>query len=117
MRRVHATAFATAIVALALPAFSGSPLPLPAAVQVLGSVTNAARPVGNVLVIALNLTSLEASQTFTGTDGTFNMPRLPAGIYKIIAVKYGFAPAMAMLVPTKAEHHITLRLEPERGTK
>jgi hypothetical protein len=117
MRRVRATVFATAIVALALPAFSATPLPLPAAIQVLGSVTNAARPVGNALVIALNLTNLEASQTFTSTDGTFNLPTLPAGIYKIIAIKYGFAPAMAMLVPTKSEHRIKLRLEAEGSTK
>jgi len=117
MRRARATLFATAIVALALPAFPETPLPLPAAVQVLGSVTNAARPVGNALVIALNLTNLEASQTFTSTDGTFNLPTLPAGIYKIIAVKYGFAPAMAMLVPTKSEHRIKLRLEAEGATK
>ena len=47
MRRFRATALATAIVALALPARSETPLPLPAAIQVLGSVTNAARPVGN----------------------------------------------------------------------
>jgi hypothetical protein len=117
MRRARATLFATAIVALALPAFSETPLPLPTAVQVLGNVTNAARPVGNALVIALNLTNLEASQTFTSTDGTFNLPTLPAGIYKIIAVKYGFAPAMAMLVPTKSEHRIKLRLEAEGATK
>jgi hypothetical protein len=117
MRRARATLFATAIVALALPAFSETPLPLPTAVQVLGNVTNAARPVGNALVIALNLTNLEASQTFTSTDGTFNLPTLPAGIYKIIAVKYGFAPAMAMLVPTKSEHRIKLRLEAEGKTK
>jgi hypothetical protein len=113
MRRLRATAFATAILALALPAYPATPLPLPSVVQVLGSVTNAARPVGNALVIALNLTNLEASQTFTSTDGTFNLPQLPAGIYKIIAIKYGFAPAMAMLIPTKSEHRIKLRLEAE----
>src|SRR5262245_34893596 len=115
--RLRATVFATAIGALALPAFSASPLPLPSVVQVLGSVTNSARPVGNALVIALNLTNLEASQTVTSTDGTFNLPQLPAGIYKIIAIKYGFAPAMAMLVPTKSEHRIKLRLEPEGSSK
>jgi hypothetical protein len=117
MRRFRATALATAIVALAIPARSETPLPLPAAIQVLGSVTNAARPVGNALVIALNLTNLEASQTLTSTDGTFNLPTLPAGIYKIIAIKYGFAPAMAMLIPTQREHRIKLRLEPEGTTK
>ena len=117
MRRFRATALATAIVALALPAHSATPLPLPSVVQVLGSVTNAARPVGNALVIALNLTNLEASQTFTSTDGTFNLPQLPGGIYKIIAIKYGFAPAMAMLIPTQREHRLKLRLEPEGSTK
>ena len=115
--RLRATVFATAIAALALPAHSATPLPLPSVVQVLGSVTNAARPVGNALVIALNLTNLEASQTFTSTDGTFNLPQLPAGIYKIIALKYGFAPAMAMLVPTQREHRIKLRLVPEGSSK
>lgn len=118
MRRVRATLFAIAIVAVALPAVPAvTPLAMPSVVQVIGNVTNAARPVGNALVIALNLTNLEASQTFTSTDGTFNLPQLPAGIYKIIAIKYGFAPAMAMLVPTRNEHRIKLRLEPEGKTK
>jgi Carboxypeptidase regulatory-like domain len=117
MRRVRATLFATAIAALALPGDAATPLPLPSVVQVIGNVTNAARPVGNALVIALNLSNLEASQTFTSIDGTFNLPQLPAGIYKIIAVKYGFAPAMAMLVPTRNEHRIKLRLEPEGQTR
>ena len=117
MRRARATLFATAIAALALPAHSEVPLPLPTAVQVFGSVTNAARPVGNVLVIALNLGNLDASQTLTATDGTFNLPQLPAGIYKIIAVKYGFAPATAMIVPTKREHRVKLRLDREGSTK
>src|ERR1051325_10646735 len=115
--RLRATVFATAIVALALPAHSATPLPLPSVVQVLGSVTNSARPVGNALVIALNLTNLETIQTFTSIDGTFNLPQLPAGIYKIIALKYGFAPAMAMLVPTQREHRIKLRLVPEAQSK
>src|SRR5437763_368895 len=117
MRRFRATALATAIATLALPAHSATPLALPSVVQVLGSVTNAARPVNNALVIALNLTNLEASQTFTSTDGTFNLPQLPAGIYKIIALKYGFAPAMAMLVPTQRAHRIKLRLVPEAQSK
>ena len=65
MRRFRATAFAAAILALTFPAYPAPPLPLPTVVQVLGSVTNSARPVGNALVIALNLTNLEASQTFT----------------------------------------------------
>lgn len=117
MRRIRATAFATALVALALPARSEPAAPLPAFLQVLGSVTNAARPVGSALVIALNLQNLDAKQTFTGSDGGFVLPQLPAGVYKIIAVKYGFAPAMAMIVPTRQEQRIRLRMETEKQAK
>src|SRR5438309_133330 len=109
MRRVRAIAFASAILATA-----GTARPdvaLPNFLNVLGSVTNAARPVANALVIALNLNNLEASQTFTGTDGSFAMPLLPAGVYKVIAVKYGFAPASAMVVPSKKDHRLALRLQ------
>src|SRR5579859_1338095 len=99
MRRLRAIAFASAILATA-----GTARPeiavVPSFLNVLGSVTNAARPVANALVIALNLNSFEANQTFTGADGSFTLPLLRAGVYKIIAVKYGLAPASTTLVPT-----------------
>ena len=112
MRRLRTIAFASAILALAGPARPEAALP--AALNVLGSVTNAARPVANALVIALNLNSLEANQTFSAADGSFILPLLPSGIYKIIAVKYGFAPASAMVVPGKKEHRIALRLQNDK---
>ncbi|HEX8171399.1 MAG TPA: carboxypeptidase-like regulatory domain-containing protein [Thermoanaerobaculia bacterium] len=90
-----------------------SDAPLPAALQVLGTVTNAARPVANALVIALNLQDFGATQTYTGTDGAFLMPTLRAGMYKIIAVKQGFVPAIATVVPTRATHRVALKLETE----
>jgi hypothetical protein len=119
MRRVSAFAFASAIVALAAQARpEPAPVaPLPAFLQILGSVTNAARPVGSALVIALNLNNLDATQTYSGGDGSFTLPQLPAGVYKVIAVKYGFAPAMAMIVPTKQQHRIKLRLETDKQAK
>ena len=64
---------------------------LPAALQVLGTVTNAANPVANALVIALNTQDLVATQAWTNADGSFTLPSLRAGVYKIIAVKAGFA--------------------------
>jgi hypothetical protein len=112
MRRLRAIAIASAIVILAVPA--QSEVPLPAFLQVLGSVTSATRPVGNALVIALNLSSLDAIQTFSGSDGSFSLPQLPAGVYKIVAMKYGFAPAIETIVPTKKDHRLKLKMEPEK---
>jgi hypothetical protein len=115
MRRLRAIAIASAIVILAVPA--QSEVPLPAFLQVLGNVTSSTRPVGNALVIALNLNSLDAIQTFSTSDGSFSLPQLPAGVYKIIAMKYGFAPAIETIVPTKKDHRIKLKLEAEKQAR
>jgi len=116
MRRLRAIAIASAaIVILAVPA--QSEVPLPAFLQVLGNVTSSTRPVGNALVIALNLNSLDAIQTFSASDGSFSLPQLPAGVYKIIAMKYGFAPAIETIVPTKKDHRLKLRMETEKQAR
>ncbi len=113
MRR--AFAFATFIAALAVPARSEAPIP--AFVQVLGSVTNAARPVANALVIALNLSSFDAIQTYSSLDGRYTLPKLESGIYKIIAVKQGFAPAIATILPTAALQRVNLSLSVDKNPK
>jgi hypothetical protein len=82
--------------------------------QVLGTVTNAARPVSNALVIALNLQDFAAVQAWTGSDGSFSLPALRAGIYKIIAVKQGFVPAITTIAPTRPSHRLTLKLDSEK---
>lgn len=116
MRQLRAIAIASAaIVILAVPA--QSEVPLPAVLQVFGNVTNSARPVGNALVVALNLNSFDAIQTFSGSDGSFVLPQLPAGVYKIIAMKYGFAPAIETIVPTKRDHRVKLKLEVEKQVR
>ena len=115
MRRIRAFAFASAILAAAGTARPD--IALPNLLNVLGSVTNAARPVANALVIALNLNNLEASQTFTASDGSFILPLLPGGVYKVIAIKYGFAPASAMVVPSKKDQRVALRLQTEKRGK
>lgn len=116
MRQVRVVAVTIALAA-AFAAPARPEVALPSALQILGSVTNAARPVGNALVIALNLNSFVTTQTFTLADGTFSLPRLETGIYKIIAVKTGFAPAIATIVPTKSDQRVTLRLENEGKAK
>src|SRR6266576_836552 len=109
MRRLSALAFASILAATAARADG----PLPAMLQVLGSVSSAAHPVSNALVIALNLKDLGAIQTFSTADGSFTLPPLPAGIYKLIAVKQGFAPAIATVLPTKPNHTVKLSLDRE----
>jgi hypothetical protein len=115
MRRFRAIAVAALFAVIAVPAHSDTPLPT--FLQVLGSVTNAARPVGNALVIALNTQSFEAIQTYSGTDGAFSLPKLRAGVYKIIAVKQGFMPAIATIAPTRPNHRVALKLENEKQAR
>lgn len=84
--------------------------PVPGAIDVLGQVTNAARPLENVLVIAFNLAGYHSRQTFTSADGSFRLPSLPGGIYRLIAVKQGFAPAVATITPKQSGHPVVMKL-------
>jgi hypothetical protein len=112
MSRFRSIAFAALIAAVAFPARPETPSP--AALQVLGSVTNAARPVANALIIALNLADFDATETYSALDGSFTLAALPHGIYKIIAVKQGFLPAVAMVLPSKANQRLKLSLRTEK---
>ena len=114
MRRLRAFAFASV---LAAASAAQGDAPLPPVLQVLGNVTNAARPVANALIIALNLKDLDSIQTYSSLDGTYALPPLRAGIYKIIAVKQGFVPAIATIIPTKPSHRVNLALENESRTR
>lgn len=117
MRRYRAIALLVASAALtasfaALPAQADTSLPR--ALQILGTVTNATHPVANALVIALDTKDLAATQVWTAADGSFTLPSLRNGVYKIIAVKSGFAPLITTLIPTKPSHRLALRLETEK---
>src|SRR5687767_8137971 len=79
-------------------------------IEVLGNVSTAAQPVENAVVIAFNLSTYYVAQTFTSDTGTFRLPPLPAGIYRIIAVKNGFAPAVITLQPDRKDHRLALKL-------
>ena len=114
MRRLRLFAFASV---LAAASAAQADAPLPPVLQVLGNVTNAAHPVANALIIALNLKDLDSIQTWSSLDGTYALPPLRAGIYKIIAVKQGFAPAIATIIPTKPSHRVNLALEEEKRAR
>jgi len=115
MRAIRVAALAAVFAAaVATPA---APADL-ALLQIFGNVREAARPVANALIIALNLNSFETTQTWSSSDGKFSLPPLRSGVYKVIAVKSGFAPAIATIVPTnKSERRVTLRLETENKSK
>lgn len=115
MRRFRAVAITVAMMIVAVPARSEAPLP--AVLEVLGTVSNAARPVANALVIALNLQDFQSVQTYSGSDGSFSLPQLRNGIYKIIAVKQGFHPAITTVVPSRGNQRVALRLESEKQAK
>lgn len=116
MARSSAIAIACAILATTGTARPDA-LTLPEALNVIGVVTNAARPVANALVIAFNLNTLEASQTFSRSDGMFTLPTLPAAVYRIIAIKQGFAPAMTVIVPTHKDYRLSLHLENDQRAR
>jgi hypothetical protein len=98
MRRLSATA------ALMLMLFgaggSHAEVRLSDVIEVLGRVTESQRPVDEALVIAFNLSNSYIVQTFTEAGGRFEFPPLPSGVYRIIAVKRGFAPAVATVTPS-----------------
>ncbi len=112
MRRYSAIAFCVTLATAG--AARPDPLPLPTALNIIGVVTTAARPVEHALIIALNLNTFEAAQTFSRNDGAFALSTLPAAVYRIIAVKQGFAPTMTMIVPTRPDIRVALRLENEK---
>jgi len=108
MRRTLAVA---ALLALVAAGNAPAEIRLTELIQVLGSVSNATRPVDNAVIVAFNLSTYYVAQTFTTSDGSFRLPPLPAGIYRIIAVKNGFVPAVATVVPNRKEHQVTLKLK------
>lgn len=62
-----------------------------------GRVEDAIAPLSTARVYAYALADLELQKTVTDRDGLFLFSELPAGLYKIIAFKPGFLPAVVML--------------------
>lgn len=110
MRRTTAVTAALVGLLLSTPG-AESQVRLSGFLQVLGNVTNAARPVDNVLVVAFNLSNYHAVHTRSDRSGRFRLPPLPVGVYRVIAVKAGFAAASATITPSRRGHTLALRLE------
>jgi hypothetical protein len=111
----HVTPIALAALLICATGSADAQVRLSDVVEVLGTVTNSSRPVDSALVIALNLSDFYSTQTFTTSHGAFKLPPLKAGVYRIIAAKHGFAPAIATVFPGRKTHSLTLRLEQEKN--
>lgn len=62
-----------------------------------GLVTDGPRGLGQVSVYAYEVARATLVEATTGTEGRFSFPDLPSGLYKIVAFKHGYSPAIAVL--------------------
>lgn len=123
-RRAVSALLIGAIVASALPVL-GSTLPeqqagrtrgssaFPALVgtvngNLIGRVTT---PLDEAAVYAYRVTDLTLHRARTDRRGSFTFSRLPAGVYKVIAHKAGFLPAIVLVTRTTASAFQELQLE------
>jgi hypothetical protein len=83
--------------------------------RVVGSVSAAARPVENAMIVAFGLSNFETHHTSTDRGGSFELLSLPSGVYRVIAVKQGFAPAVATILPHEISTRLAFRLKEGKG--
>ena len=69
---------------------------IPTAAAVDGKVSSSSAPLRAASVYAYQLADLSLEKVVTNAEGEFTFASLPVGLYKIIAFKPGFTPAVAM---------------------
>lgn len=79
-----------------------------------GQVSSAAGALAAARVYAYQLADADLTEAVTDLQGDFSFDRLPAGLYKIIAFKPGFVPAVALLTRASAEAAQFLEMELSR---
>lgn len=82
-----------------------------AAPGVFGRVVGEVDPLSAARVYAYQLADLSLHQVETNRAGGFRFPDLPAGLYKIIAYKAGFVPAVVMLTRAREDAQQFLELQ------
>ena len=85
--------------------------------RVTGDVHIGVQPVEAALVISFGLSSFSSVRTWTDASGAFDFPPLPAGAYRVIAVKSGYAPAVATVSPTAEPRALRLTLRRGEASK
>jgi hypothetical protein len=78
---------------------------------VAGRVLGETSPLGAAGVYAYQLADLSFRKVLTDGEGNFLFQELPAGLYKIIAHKPGFSPAVVMLTRTAAGAYQFMELQ------
>jgi hypothetical protein len=78
---------------------------------VAGQVRSAARPLDAAWVYLYDLADFHLDKAETDSAGHFLFDRLPEGLYKVIAYKRGFLPAVIQLTRSAAESYQFLDLE------
>lgn len=102
-----------ALLAATLPAGAGESGRVESFLDVGGDVLSGGLPVDDALVIAFGLSAQYDERASTNDLGQFSLAPLPLGVYRVIAVKRGFAPALAMVVPGKRAHRLSIRMKRE----
>ncbi|HKI86212.1 MAG TPA: carboxypeptidase-like regulatory domain-containing protein [Thermoanaerobaculia bacterium] len=77
--------------------------PVPTVAGVAGRVVGDSSPLASAKVYAYELADLSLRKAVTDREGRFRFDHLPAGLYKIIAIKGGFSPAIVLLTRAAAE--------------
>lgn len=82
-----------------------------------GRVLAANGPAGGTAVFAYEVASTTLQKVLTDRDGRFLFDELPAGLYKVVAHKTGFQPAVEVVLRRRADDHqaVELRLADERA--
>ena len=83
--------------------------------SLVGQVTAADSPLSFSKVYVYHLSEERLSKVVTDPDGNFRFDKLPAGLYKVIAFKDGFVPAIALLTRSSrgANQYLNLDLAEE----
>lgn len=110
---VHVRNALIALLALALsiPTVLGADGDQPVFGSLIGRVTSERHPLGSSNVYAYHLSDQHLVRVMTDDDGNFRFDRLPAGLYKVIAFKDGFVPAIALLARSTREALQFLNME------
>ncbi len=115
MRRLGAT---PVLVFLAASVLAAGLVPSAAAAgqggALTGRVSGPGAPLGRVLVYAYQLADLTLQKAVTDEDGGFLFAGLPAGLYKIVAFKPGFLPAIVFLTRASGGTEQFLQLQLSR---
>ncbi len=114
-RTISKLALALVLPALLAPVAAGAPASASTAADrvagVGGKVSGPSDPLASARVYLYRLSDLSLSQAVTDERGHFLFDALPAGLYKVIAHKAGFVPAVVQLTRTTAQAYQFLELE------